>query len=559
MSHPPGTPTDPDAAPGGTASPSKRRTTPDHNTTKWPSGVPFIIGNEGCERFSYYGMRSILTIHLVSLYTLTGLAETAAQANAIAMAHIFFAGVYAFPMIGALLADRLAGKYNTILWLSLVYCAGHGVLAFGEDSLGGMALGLALIAIGSGGIKPCVSANVGDQFGRGNWFRVKTIFQAFYFIINFGSFFATLLIPLIRAHFGTSWAFGLPGILMAIATIFFWAGRNKYVHVPPKPGGKVGTLDTAAAISLFLSVGHLLVTSKILGWSPAQMMLTSTAFLTLGMILFVIRQKVAPDDGFMAVLFFSIRARFSGAERQASITDSSVTDHPLYKSRFWRPAVSRWGGEVAEGPVAVLKIISVFFLVSVFWALFEQHGSTWIIQASEMNLHFLGMDLLPSQIAALNPLMVMVLIPLMSGVYVLSGKLGYELSSLRRMTIGMVVTSVSFVAIALIQMSIETQGHGTISVGWQIIPYVLVTIAEVMVSITGLEFAYTQAPKKMKSMIMGFWMLSVSAGQVLVTILASLPDMGKVKFFWTFAIMMFAASMLFGIRARFYTAKDYTQ
>ncbi len=535
------------------------RTTPDHQTKAWPPGVPYIIGNEGCERFSYYGMRSILTVHLTTIYAAQGLATDAAGNSATAMAHIFFAAVYAFPMIGALLADRLVGKYNTIFWLSLVYCAGHAVLAVGENSLGGMALGLGLIAVGSGGIKPCVSANVGDQFGRGNWFRVKTIFQAFYFIINFGSFFATLLIPVIRVKFGTGYAFGLPGVLMFIATIFFWAGRKKYVHVPPKPGGKIGALDTATAVSLFMTFGHLFVTAKILNWSGLTMFVTSIGFLLLGMFLFSLRQKIAPDDGFMAVVLYTLRQKFSGAAAAAPASGEAEVAHPLYASSFWRPAVLRWGGEVTEGPVAVLKIISVFFLVSVFWALFEQHGSTWVLQAATMNLHFLGMDLLPSQIGALNPLMVMVLIPTMNGAYTLSAKLGYEPTSLRRMTIGMFITCSSFVAIALIQQRIETAGPGVVSVGWQIIPYVLVTIAEVMVSITGLEFAYTQAPKRMKSTIMGFWMLTVSLGQVLVSLLASLEDLPRVDFFWIFSALMLGAAMLFGIRARFYQVKDYTQ
>jgi POT family proton-dependent oligopeptide transporter len=539
---------------------AKYRTSPDHETKAWPPGVPYIIGNEGCERFSYYGMRSILTVHLVALFAMTGLTTQAAEANATAMAHIFFAGVYAFPMIGALVADRLVGKYNTILWLSLVYCAGHAVLAFAEGSLQGMAIGLGLIAVGSGGIKPCVSANVGDQFGRGNWFRVKTIFQAFYFIINFGSFFATLLIPLIRAKVSTAAAFGLPGILMFIATIFFWAGRNKYVHVPPKPGGKVGALDTLAAVSLFMSFGHLLITAKILHWAGATLVFCSIGFLVLGLILFTVRQRVAPDDGFMAVLFYSIRQRFSGARQAvAPAGDRIETDHPLYAKPFWRPAVLKWGGDVTEATVAVIRVVSVFFLVSVFWALFEQHGSTWIIQAKAMNLHFLGMDLLPSQIAALNPLMVMLFIPMMNGFYNLSERLGYEPTSLRRMTIGMGITATSFAAIALIQMRIEALGPGVVSVGWQIIPYILVTIAEVMVSITGLEFAYTQAPRRMKSTVMGFWMLTVSLGQVLVTLLASLEDLPRVKFFWIFTAMMAAAAVLFGIRARFYKTRDYTQ
>jgi POT family proton-dependent oligopeptide transporter len=209
------------------------KTAPDPNETGWPTGVPYIIGNEGCERFSFYGMKSILQVHLTALFVIAGIGdELASETHAQEMVHLFIAGVYAFPMIGAIVADRLWGKYNTILALSIVYCAGHAVLAVGENSIMGMYIGLGLIAIGSGGIKPCVSAHVGDQFGKGNWPLVTKVFQAFYWIINFGSFFATLAIPYLNKNYGTGVAFGLPGILMALATIWFWMGRKKFVHIP---------------------------------------------------------------------------------------------------------------------------------------------------------------------------------------------------------------------------------------------------------------------------------------------------------------------------------------
>ncbi|SVE55502.1 uncharacterized protein METZ01_LOCUS508356, partial [marine metagenome] len=149
---------------------SEYRIAPDPAETGWPKGVKYIIGNEGCERFSFYGMKSILQVHLTALFVMNGVeGDVLAEQNAQAMVHLFIAGVYAFPMIGAIWADRILGKYRTIIALSLVYCAGHAVLSVADDTLEGMLVGLALIAVGSGGIKPCVSAHVGDQFGAGNW------------------------------------------------------------------------------------------------------------------------------------------------------------------------------------------------------------------------------------------------------------------------------------------------------------------------------------------------------------------------------------------------------
>jgi POT family proton-dependent oligopeptide transporter len=550
------------------------RTHPDHETKGWPPGVPYIIGNEGCERFSFYGMRSILTLYMADvLYKTHPAFQGDPEGFAKEHYHLFVAAVYALPMIGAILADRLVGKYHTIFWLSLVYTAGHAVLSLGEGSTWGLWTGLGLIAVGSGGIKPCVSANVGDQFGRNNWFRVRTVYQAFYFIINFGSFFATLMIPWIWKRFGVSVAFGIPGVLMAIATVVFWMGRKKFVHIPPKPGGTLGLLDTLSSAALFMAVGHFFFSHGSAWW--VQLALT-LSMLVLGFVLFEIRQKKQRDDGFLAVLWYATKRLIgapAGSDTQEPAAKTNDEELPegirerrakLRKSRFFGPAVRRFGAEATEGPVAVLGIMSVFFLVSVFWALFDQHGSSWIIQGKKMDLMVTlpvwGVQHIdPQQVAALNPLMVMLLIPFVNYVvYPGVEKLGVKATPLRRMTAGMIVAAGAFVSVAIIQQRIDAQGHGTVSIAWQVVPYLILTLAEVLVSITGLEFAYTQAPKRMKSTIMGFWLLTVAAGNVLVSIISTikLPDE---KFFWVFAALMAGAGLLFGIRAYFYKQQDFIQ
>src|SRR5688572_19557759 len=142
---------------------------------RFPSGIPFIVGNEAAERFSYYGLRAILWVYLGSLYLGFQPKESmppdqvvAAERRATEIQHLFMACAYAFPMIGAILADRLLGKYRVILWISLLYCVGHGLLAMVGKHAWGVYAGLAFIAMGAGGIKPCVSANVGDQFTPAN-------------------------------------------------------------------------------------------------------------------------------------------------------------------------------------------------------------------------------------------------------------------------------------------------------------------------------------------------------------------------------------------------------
>src|SRR5262245_24180162 len=179
-------------------------------------------------------MRNILTVFLVSSLLLY-LPEAERARGAKDVFHTFVIGVYFFPLLGGWLADRFFGKYNTIFWLSLVYCVGQACLAMFVTNRTGFYTGLCLIALGSGGIKPCVAAFVGDQFDQTNKHRAKLVFDAFYWIINFGSFFASLLMPIFLRNFGGAVAFGIPGALMFIATLVLWLGRKRYAPVPPVP------------------------------------------------------------------------------------------------------------------------------------------------------------------------------------------------------------------------------------------------------------------------------------------------------------------------------------
>src|SRR2546422_10964968 len=121
-------------------------------------------------------------------------------------------------------------KSRHILFLYIVYCFGPHAFALGHTRLR-LTLGLGLIALGAGGIKPCVSANVGDQFGASNQHLLTRVFSWFYFSINFGSAFSTILIPELLQRCGPALAFGTPGIFMFIATVVFWLGRKRFVHI----------------------------------------------------------------------------------------------------------------------------------------------------------------------------------------------------------------------------------------------------------------------------------------------------------------------------------------
>ena len=191
---------------------STYRTTPTEST-KVPSGIPYIIGNELAERFSFYGMKSILFVFMTQhLMSSDGAPAYLTETEAREYVGWFVAGAYCFPILGAIVSDAVIGKYLTIILLSMVYCTGHLFMAFIDlpspllqatlEPQTFMMLGLMLIAVGSGGIKPCVSAHVGDQFGERNQHLLSKVFGWFYFSINLGAFASYLLTPILLARYG---------------------------------------------------------------------------------------------------------------------------------------------------------------------------------------------------------------------------------------------------------------------------------------------------------------------------------------------------------------------
>lgn len=440
------------------------------NTTvsnKMPRGIPYIIGNELAERFSYYGMKTILVVFMTQyIMNHSGQKDLMNETDAIGWYHWFSTANYFFPIVGAFLSDILWGKYKTIITLSIVYCLGHLALALDDTRLG-LSIGLTLIAIGSGGIKPCVSAHVGDQFQEKNKHLIEKVFSFFYLSINIGAAISSILTPILLDQYGPHLAFGVPGALMLVATIIFYMGRHKFIAIKPA------------------------------GWE-------------------------------------------------------------VYKRDLFSP----------QGKKAVLNLSIMYLFIAVFWALYDQTGSSWVIQAGYMdrtvNLGFVTFTLLDSQIQAINPVLVLTLIPLFTlFLYPKINKI-WPLTPLRKISIGMFITAFSYVLIAIPQGMIDAGGKP--GVIWQVFAYVVLTLAEILISITGLEFSYTQAPNTMKSFIMGLWLLSVSFGNFLDTqinsFVTSLKDAsGKITaaYFWFYVILMAITAVLFLFVAMRYKEESYIQ
>jgi proton-dependent oligopeptide transporter, POT family len=192
---------------------------------RMPAGIPYIVSNEFAERFCYYGINAMLSIYMVQFLQL-------GEAQAITWQSLFKSGAYFFPLLGAIISDALWGKVRTIITFSIAYTIGCAVLAL-TSGTEGLAIGLFLIALGTGGIKPCVSTNVGDQFTAKNQHLIERAFSWFYLSINAGSLISILLCPWLLENQGVRWAFGVPAIAMALATLVFWLGRRRFAIIPP--------------------------------------------------------------------------------------------------------------------------------------------------------------------------------------------------------------------------------------------------------------------------------------------------------------------------------------
>ena len=526
--------------------------------SRMPPQIKYIIGNEACERFSFYGMRNILVPFLISSVLLGYLpAGSEREAMAKDVFHTFVIGVYFFPLLGGWLSDRYFGKYNTVLWFSLIYCAGHACLAMFEDNRTGFYTGLFLIALGSGGIKPLVVSFCGDQFDQSNKNLAKLVFDAFYWIINFGSFFASLFAPLLLRHHGPAVAFGVPGVLMFIATVVFWAGRRQYVNVPPSgddPHSFLKVVRTALA-QRRAGEGN---SGSLVAWGgigAAVLMLVLWALKAVGV------GVPWPDSfGFVITACLALGMLIAFGGWGASLQ--------LDRARGLHPDAA------VDGVRAVLRILIVFALVTPFWSLFDQKASTWIIQGNAMVIphdaawwpSWLIQE--PAQMQALNPLLVMLLIPFNNIVlYPALRRMGLQVTALRRMGWGIAISGVSWIVAGVLQLWID--GGAQVSLAWQSLPYLLLTFGEVLVSATALEFAYSQAPHAMKGVIMAFWYLTSTFGSLWVLLTnagvrndgframianTGLSEPAFLMFF--FAGFAFLAALAFAAYARHYPMQD---
>ncbi len=433
-----------------------------NKATKWslfPKSAPYIVGTELAERFSFYGMKAILATFLVSNFfnpENNPATQAGAEARSNEITHLFTAISYGCCILGGILADKFLGRYKTIVYLSIIYSIGHLFLAVFESNYQWFIVGLMLIAIGSGGVKPNVSVMVGDQFDNPEDKNISKLYDVFYFAINLGAFFSMLIIPVLKHRYGGAIAFGVPGLLMLVALLIFLAGKRQYKMVPPSTTGSSRTFKETVAI--------------------------------------------------------------------------------------------------------LSKVLVVFAFIPLYWALWDQNGSEWVLQAAKMDLNFMGITWLSEQIQVVNAILILVFIPLFSVVvYPLLEKLGVRVTAVRKIGWGFVLVAVTFLLTAWIQQQLDAGVK--LNIAWQLLAYTILTASEIMVSITGLEFAFARSPKDMKSTVMSLWFFTVFLGNILVSFINNSIHSGGffsgfsgASYFILFAGMMAANTILYFVAVKVFKA-----
>lgn len=530
-------------------------TTP--KTGKFPASIKYIIGNEAAERFNYYGLRAILTTFLVAqFYNHSGSTDpdvvAAAEATANAKTHDFVAMTYLLPMFGGMAADWFWGKYHTILWLSLVYAAGSVMLALSVSNEVMFTSSLMLIAIGAGGIKPCVSANVGDQFDESNSHLISKAFDAFYFSINAGSVLSILLIPYLKTHFGPVVAFGVPAIAMLVAVFFFWLGRSKYRRVPPpKYDNNKLVIFGTAFFSLLVSYLYWDTFPSIINVAIKNGGTSSLAVLyPFWEATEIAASGMGPILGCWLILVVILAFIFKKQWFAKPGNFIGINFYALTHGGFAK-ATKEYGEETIEGIKSVWRVLAVFAFIPIFWSLWDQSQSEWILQAKKMDLVWLGITWEAEQISFVNAAFILIYIPIFSmWLYPTLNKIGLKVTPLRKIGAGFVLTALSFVIIAIIQTWIDA--GQTPNIIWQIVAFMVLTAGEVLISITCLEYAYTQAPPSMKSTIMACFLLTVTVGNVIVSVIQHSKSTGGffaqfqgASFFWLFVGICAATAVLF--------------
>ncbi|CAL4913449.1 unnamed protein product [Urochloa decumbens] len=498
----------------------KGRPASKHTTGNWRACF-FILGHECFERLAYYGIAKNLITYLKVKLHLSNL-EAARHVNT------WQGTCYLTPLIGAILADSCWGKYWTIAVFSSVYFIGLAILTLSvsipalqppsclrtacpEASLlqyGIFFVGLYMIALGTGGIKPCVSSFGADQFDDSDPAeRAKkgSFFNWFYFCINIGAFVSGTIIVWIQDNTGWGIGFAIPTIFMALAISFFFGPTNMYRF--QKPGGSPLTRVCQVVTAAFRK-WHIVV--------PHDMSL-----------LYEVDGQASAIEGSRKLGHTN---KFEFLDRAAMISSADLRSEPFTDP--WKLCTVT---QVEELKI-LIRMFPIWATTIIFGAVFAQISSMFIEQGMVLDKFIGSFNIPPASLSIFGEISVFIWVPLYDRILMpIARKFTRRekgFSELQRMGIGLVLSIFAMVSAALVELKrleiarseglIHEKAAVPMSILWQIPQYFLVGASEVFTSIGQVEFFYDQAPDAMRSLCSAFALVTVSLGSYVSSIILTL-------------------------------------
>ena len=439
--------------------------------SKHPSGLKTLFLTEMWERMSFYGMRGILVLFMTATLVNGGLEIDAVSASAIY--GIYASSVYLVALLGGWLADRHIGQQNAILYGGIVIMLGHFLLAI--TNIQTFYLGLIFVVLGTGLLKPNISAIVGGLY-ENNLEKKESGFTLFYMSINIGSILGFFICGYLGENIGWHYGFGAAGVGMAFGLIQFiltkknlgQVGINPTIDLPKEVKKKELSILSISMIAFLL-----LVLSGLLGiWEfnpiPIANILTVVIML-------------------IAILYFAYLFLF--------------------------------GNLSYNEQKKIILIIVLFFGAALFWSGFDQAGSSFNIFAKEYtDRMFMGWEYPASWLQVLNPLLVVILSPFMAYLWFFLGKRMLDPSLPFKFGLGLIFMAIGFVFIAT-GASIAMQ-EGLAGAKWLLLTYLFHTIGELTLSPIGLAAISNLSPKRFVGQMMGIWFLASSLGAIIAGLLS---------------------------------------
>ena len=443
-----------------------------------PRGLATLFFTEMWERFSYYGMRAILVLAMVAMVEGENPGLGISKEVALAIYGLYTASVYLSGLPGGWIADRLIGQRNAVFWGGVVIATGHFTMALNTQA--SFFVGLVLIALGTGLLKPNVSALVGGLYADADSARKDAGYSLFYMGINLGSFIGKLLCGWLGEKVGWHWGFGAAGVFMVLGLVQYKLTEHHLGSIGIAP---VTSGDAARDAR-----------TRRWGWTAVGLFLA----------------------GAVAV----IAASLAGAlvlDAPAIAKGSGVFIVLLAMGAFgW---LLLFGGLDALERKRVLVVVVLFVGAALFWSGFEQAGSSFTLFAKEhTDRVVLGWEMPASWIQAINPLLIVILSPFFAALWVNLGKRNLNPSTPMKFALGLLQLSIGFAVLAW--ASVYVAAGEKVAPTWLLLTYLFHTMGELCLSPVGLAAVNKLSPARYQGMMFGMWFTASALGKLIAGLLA---------------------------------------